>query len=519
MSPAADRQLPAWTQALHQAEALRDRLRFALRLAGYTNQHAIAKSLAAAIDRDRQAAAEVVVIGKPECGATQLAAAIQASFQNLQITTLESPAYADLAAESLARAQSAAAILFAIPAAAPFFDETLEFAAAQFASCKDHVLLVATGDPEFFKEPRPDLSGFALYSTEEFADALFHRLAAAHVAPRVAGMKSELRRASEQLRPILNTFAEFLSMSQAQYARQLEFIRRDAGALRMLARKAQETLDAQSQKALANINEATQGLAQAMRKQAEGTVERAAVTRETLAAQELRTQMGRHVVAAARAAGCSEFDARIQSLAMNLNSSRSLLLSVAGQVRAEALARFSELSLNLGPGLLSAWLTAARFNWPDKPLDVSFDAGSEFPGRIMAAARELRQAIPETAFASGIASRIDSLYRREMNTAATAGWTPTLDQQLATSIYAVWNDAAGRNCGILIGRLHWIYRAVTDGIAAGRLGNLQSPADDRARARLGETWRDFAVRLENIAAEAAIPASRDQQPVNTEELR
>src|SRR5579883_2511041 len=98
MSPAAGSTLTAWTRALHQVAALQDQLRFALRIAGYTNQRAVARRLLTALERLRDTTFDVTVLGKPECGATLLAAKIQAAFPYgplpaVRPTIVETPDY------------------------------------------------------------------------------------------------------------------------------------------------------------------------------------------------------------------------------------------------------------------------------------------------------------------------------------------------------------------------------------------------------------------------------------------
>jgi hypothetical protein len=293
-------------------------------------------------------------------------------------------------------------------------------------------------------------------------------------------------------------------MSQPQYLRQLDFIRKDLSALDVLAQKARQALDVQSRRALSDLNGGVQSLAQTMRQQAETTVHNAPLPKDILADQEKRTSLGRTIVAAARAAGYREFETRVQSIAMNLNSSRSLLLSTVDQLRAEAQARYEELALNLGPGLLAAWLEEASPGWQDKPLEFSFEAATGFPDLVMAAAGKVRAEIPELAFSSGWTSRIESVYRTEMITAAHTRWRPdTLDRSLVHAIDKTWKDAAERSSGMLIGRLETIVHAVSGGLASSRMESLELPKDETTRAKLGDAYRGFSADLEKVQSQVS----------------
>jgi hypothetical protein len=314
-----------------------------------------------------------------------------------------------------------------------------------------------------------------------------------------AALGAQIQAACGQLPPVVNAFADMLSVTHDQYRRQMDFVRRDLEALDALGRQAEQAVEAQSRKALSDMTAGLQTLAATMRQQAEAAVHNVPCPKEALQSQDVRTRLGRNITGVARVAGYREFDARIRSLAMELNSARSVLLSQMDQLRAEAQAHLEELTLNLGPELLPVWLRESSVGCLEKPLEFSLDPGAAFPDQVTQAAAQVRQTIPEIEFTSGWASRLEGLFKNELLSAATAGWTPAaLDQAAAAAIAQIWTGAAERSCGILIGRLHVIVQVVTAGLESSRMASLHVPMDEKNRARLADAYRGFAAQLNDM---------------------
>src|SRR5205814_3041614 len=130
----------------------------------------------------------------------------------------------------------------------------------------------------------------------------------------------------------------------------------------------------------------------ALRQQAEIVIQRTGVRKDAVTA-EARNRFGQQTSAAARAAGHRQFDQRIHSMAMRLNSARSILLTTMEQFRAEALPHLEELTCNLGRDLYLAWMREAGCDWAEHPLDIPLDPGVDFPELILASAARIRQGI------------------------------------------------------------------------------------------------------------------------------
>jgi hypothetical protein len=108
---------------LGEVESILDRIRFLLRIAGYTNQSGVARRLSRAIAAAETLQLNVAFCGKPGMGAARLARDFEHSLADvcrLDSTLLESSCYRDLPPDALAAAREAGAIVFLVPAAAPF---------------------------------------------------------------------------------------------------------------------------------------------------------------------------------------------------------------------------------------------------------------------------------------------------------------------------------------------------------------------------------------------------------------
>jgi hypothetical protein len=266
-------------------------------------------------------------------------------------------------------------------------------------------------------------------------------------------------------------------------------------------------MESQSHTALSNVTAVLQVLSQAMRLQAETSVQNAPIPKDALGNQDARTGLGRSIVGTARAAGYREFDARVQSLALDLNSARSVLLSSVDQLRSEAQAHLEELTLNLGAGLFGAWLQKALPGSTDAPFEFSLEPGIAFPEMLNATAAQVRKAILDAEFSSGWTSRIESVFKNEMVEAACAGWTSgTIDQRLAVAVAQTWEDTTRRPCGMLIGRVSEIVRVISAELQTSRMGSLQLPKNESNRARAAGAYREFAKKLTEIRQEYALQA-------------
>lgn len=490
---------------LEDIDTLVEQLRRVLRIAGYTNQRDLARRLADLLTSARKASVDIVLIGKRDGGGLELGDRLEAALPRVHAIAVEASDYTAIGPDIVTRATNSAAILLAVPALAPFFDETEEFLTRQFGAVMDKVMLAVVGEETCLPVELPEsLRELSCYTQDEIVAAVSDRLARTQLRDLETEMRTQIRTACDRLLPVVATFADFLSMSQAQYLRQLDFIRKDVNGLQELAQKARQVLETQARRATSDLNEAGRELAQTMRQQAETTVYNTPFPKEILADQEKRNTAGRTIVAAARAAGYREFETRVQSLAMNLNSARSVLLSGVDELRAEAQARWEELSLNLGPELLTAWLVAASPSWPEKPLEFSLDAGAGFPELVMEAARQVREAIPDLGFSSTWAARIEGVYRAEMIAAAQTGWKPeALDIGLVLAVAQKWKDAAERGCGMLIARLEEIVRTASSGLASCRLDALALPKDDSVRGRIAEAYRGFGEELRKMRGQVS----------------
>jgi hypothetical protein len=510
---------PAWEKALSEVSAATDRICFLIRVANHTNQRALARALAQVLRDSQKSVLDITIIGKPEGGAAQMAQHVCATLNRaessdgplrLRCTILEAADYGELEPETLKSARDGAAILFVVSALAPFFDETVEVITRRFGSNPDKVIVVIATDEDYLDleitvadlvdaaAHQSNLQGFKICAESDMIPCLTEMLAI-HVRATLQQLGSETRLSRERLLPIVNTFGEFLSISQAQYLRRIEFIHRDLSGLTVAAERAQELLITQSQAALSHAIAPVSALSQTMQRQAETTARNVTLSRETLANQAERTRFGRDIIGTARRVGYQEFDACVQSLAMGLNSARSVLISSIDELRWEARAHLEELVLNLGADLFSAWFPSGSFSANESFLDFSLDTGVDFPKEIIAAAAEIRQAIPEIEFSSGWPNRIEAMFKNELASAACAGWTSTsIDGRLANAVTRIWENTTSRPCGILIGRLNEITRVVSAEMQSSRLGSLQLPADQMNRTKVAKAYRAFSRKLTEI---------------------
>jgi hypothetical protein len=503
----------AWAEALAEIAHRTDQAGFLLRLANYTNQRKVAARLARFLDALRSVRLTATLIGKPGNGAPLLAEQLTHSLAGEHMFAadiLEAPDYSEIAADAWERARNSSAIVFVIPALAPLFDETGETIAKEFVSAAGKLFVAISSDDA---DPAPiaaevkQVLNVPVHAADNLAPALSSFLAATYLTPLLKAEPDPIESSRRDLQPALTAFAEFLSLSHNQYQRRIEFIRKDLEALNELGQQAANTLRGESQTALNGAASALSTLALTMRQQAEAVVQGAGIPADVLGNQELRTRFGRNLIPAARSAGYREFEMRLQSVAMNLNSARSLLFSNLDQLREEAAAHVEELSLNIGPGLYAAWMNNAAQGWGERPFDLSLDPGTAFPEAVASAARKVRTGIPELGFSSGWATgRIEAMFRSELASSAVAGWTAaTIEAPVTAAIAQTWRDTTERACGLLIGRIHTVVSIVSANLSSSRLDSLQIPRDPDARIRISSIFREFGNQLETMQAIKASP--------------
>ncbi|MBV8817147.1 MAG: hypothetical protein JO022_02250 [Acidobacteriaceae bacterium] len=516
MTPEAVSQTPLdrWTQTLAETARLAEQLRVLIRIANHTNQVPAVRTLCAASGRLPHTGVRVAIVSKPENGASQLVETLQPSELRIQPLRVEAPSFSDIPAERWNDVRSCDAVLVLISAAAPLFDETTEFLGRELAAVKDRVVLVSTAvdgiEPALERgvaaelhealKKYPALQGVSATTMPEAVNAVMDVLVRSSSVSALDETRQTVHTTTGLLLPFANAFADFLSLTQPQYLRRLEFIHRDLAALSAIADQAKSLLEAQTQKCMADAKSTVQAVTLSMRQQAEAAMQNTPIPREVISSIEARTQFGKSAIGTARAAGYREFGLRVNALAMDLNSTRSLLLSKIDQLRLEAQTHLEELILNIGQGLLPAWLAAAAPAWAAAPLELSLDPGTDFAAKLTTAATQVRSAIAEPQFTSAWASRMEALFRGELANAAVANWTsPALDQPLLSAIALLWKETTERSCGILIGRLKMIVEAVTAGIESSRLGSLELPREDRNREQASHVFRSFAAQLEQMS--------------------
>jgi hypothetical protein len=485
-------------EILREIDSTSERLRFLLRIASYINRTTVAQRLSQAI-----AAAtlelKVAFFGKPGLGAARLARAFEQSAPagcRLITTVLESPLYSDLDPAALAGVRESSVAVFLVPAAAPFFDETLDFMAAGIpgGGCK-RVIVVDSDDAALAGELTHTVAGdqrlrdVAVTTEAQFVPLLTDACLCAAAQSRLTELRALASGAARELRPAASAFANFLALPQPGYLRRIDYIQRDLDALSDISRRSHEFLSRQMEEALSRAATAARAIVPAMRQQAETIIQQSVPPTAT----DLRGRFGQQTSAAARAAGYREFDERVRSLAMLLNSARSILLTTMEQFRAEAQPHIEELIANLGQDIYLVWMREAGFDWGARPLELSLDPGVDFPDLILAAAARVAQSVPEQSFVTGWQNRLDAVLRSDMITAATSGWTTmAVDQPLVSAVGTAWNEAAQRACGLLIGRLDALVHVVGTGVASTRLGSLRLPADPGLRRQTASLYRGFA---------------------------
>ncbi len=505
-----------WTEALDQAATLGGEMAFLTRVASQVNQRPVAMELAQLLDGWRNFSVCVTVVGKTESGAPQLAQQIAATFgSRLTTNVIETADYVEVSADAWNEARKSAAVVWVVPSSAPLYDETQETLAREFADTAGKLFLAlapenATEDA-IVAEIRQLLSGdaklrAATVSAGRDLPAVLERfLTGNYLEPLLSAMRAQIWASLRRLQPVVDAFAGFLAMEQADFAQRLEYIRRDVSAVQSLGQQAEKTLETRSQAAMSGVSAQIVSLSATMVKQAEKMVQGAVIPHEVLSSQDSRSRFGRDITTSARAAGYREFEARVQAIARNLNSARMLLLSDMDQVRAEAEAHLEELQLNLGPELFRT-LLKPPLDVPSKGLlDVPLDPGDQFTGAVTESIQLVRQNIPDVPFTSNwAAGRIESLFRAEMAANATAGWSlQTVDGPAAAQVAGLWRETAEREAGLLIGRVNTVAGMVQSGLAALRLQALQIPKDKDARATIGRVFGGYAGRLAEAKSKAA----------------
>jgi hypothetical protein len=499
----------AWSQALSEIAQAHDTLERILRIAGYVHHRAVARELALPAGATR--ILDVAVLAKPGLDPTATSLdwakyfAAEPLIVNFRVHELAT--FHDVFGDVATQARAAAAVIFVLPALAPAIDETLDSIQRELPDSRNKVLIaLAAADTTddhtrgIVSEVREELPDTPVATTAETPSALAGLLASTQAPAILNDLRTHARSAAAQLLPLVRTSAEFLSCSQPQFLRRLEFIRRDLAALKELEERAGHLLGQISEAALQRVSTAIDNLSGAMQKIAESTVENAQPPREALATQESRHAFGRQLSAAARAAAFREYTQRTESFAMDLNSARSLLLSNLGQIRVEAAGHFEELTLNLGMDLYSGWLGPKPPAWGANPLDISLDPGAGIASALQAYAQSIRQNLTGPEFVSGwAAGRIERMFKSEIASNAVVGWNPnTIDQPLAAAIRQVWHRDTERPCGLLIGRLRAIIEAVTAGLKNYRLEAHRLPRLAENRAKTAELYRNFALELETV---------------------
>jgi hypothetical protein len=500
-----------WADSLNEIAALSEQIGFLTRIAIQTNQRATALELAKLLDLWRNISVRVTVVGKIGSGAEELARELAVGFgPRLSTELIETAAYDTLAADVWEEARRSAAIVCVIPSTAPLFDETQEILEEEFAGVAQKLFVTARSnegpDDAVVPDIRQALSTDAelahatVTSGQNLASVLEPFLNANYLQPLVRAMRDLIQPSVRRLRPVVSAFAAFLAMDQASFARQLDYIQRDLDALQALGQRAQEKLQAQSQASLGSIANQVTNLSTAMRQQAESVIQPAAIAHEILSSQDARTRFGRELTATARAAGYREFDARVRGIATNLSSARSLLLSGMDQMREEAEARVEELRLNIGPELFATLLQPPLDTEADRLMKVPLDPGDKYLETMTAAIGEIRRVIPDVPFSSNwAAGRIESMFRSEMNSNASSGWSlQTLDGPAAVTVAETWRDTTVREAGLLIGRVSSLVAMVQSGLATLRLKSLQIPKNSDARAKIGRAFAGYAERLRQM---------------------
>src|SRR5581483_1693522 len=461
-------------EILREIDSTLERLRFLLRIANYTNQSAMVQRLTQAIAAAEALEVKAAFFSKPGLGARRLAREFEQSAPpgcHVSAIVLESAAYRDLAGNALADARKADTAVFLVPAAAPFFDDTLDFMAAELPGPRQKRLMVIdSADPALAGELAQAIAAdqrfrdVAVCTEGQFVPLITDACLRHAGESQLAELRALAPTAARELRPAAAAFAAFLEIPQPGYLRRVDYIQRDLDALQAISRRSHEFLTRQGEAALAQATTAARALVPAMRQQAEIVIQQSVLPRD-LSAADARTRFGQQTSAAARAAGYRAFDERVRSIAMRLNSARSMLLTTMEKFRAEAQPHVDELSANVGYDLYLAWMRQAGFDWAAGPLDLSLDPGVDFPDLITAAAARVRQAIPEQGFVAGWQNRLDAMLRADMTTAATNGWTTfAVDQPLATAISRAWAENAERACGLLIGRLDAVVHIIGSGV-------------------------------------------------------
>jgi hypothetical protein len=502
-----------WADALTAVAQARKLLERLQRIAVYVNDPASVKKLTLPATGTR--VIDVGVIARPGIDAGDMVKSwssfsADAGPVNVACRVIQVSDYTDIRAEVAAPVAAGAAIVFLSPLPAPALDEVFECIRREFAGCRPKILIAISSvdcsdelADGMIGELREEAGEIPVIRAGDVPGVLADLLARTQVPAVLDDLRATARSAAEQLLPLVRSSVEFLSCGQPQFLRRMEFIRRDLAALKELEGRAGGLLAQISDAGLQRANAAIDGLSAAMQKRAEAAVESALVPRELLATQETRTGFGRNLAAAARAAAFHEYEQRVQSCAMDLNSARSLLLSNFGQIRVEAESHFEELTLNLGMDLFASWLGPKAPGWSTNPLDISLDPGAGIATGLSSAAQRIRQGLQAPDFVSAWATgRIERMFKSEIVMNAVAGWSPnTLDQPLAAAVRQTWHRDTERPCGLLIGRLRAIVEAVTAGLANQRLDSLRLPRLASNRGRMAEVFRGFAADLESILSD------------------
>ena len=500
-----------WSESLNEIAVLSEQIVFLTRVAMQTNQVAIGASLAKLLDQWRDIALRVTVLGKIGGGAGDLAAQLAEGFgPRLTAQLIETVHYQSIVNDQWENLRRSAVIVCVVPSEAPLFDETQEMLTQRLEGVAQKVFVVALsadgGDEAVVPDIKqaiataPEIARVSVTSANNLNSVLEVFLTDNYLRPLIVAMCEIIQPSARRLLPVVQTFADFLAMDQASFARRQDYVRRDLDALESIGQRATQVLETQNHTAIGGIANQIAAISTAMRQQAESMIQTALVPREVVSSQDARTRFGRDLTCRARSAGYSEFDGRVQAIAANMSSARSLLLSSADQMREEAEVRVEELRLNIGPHLFVTLLQPPLDMDAEQLMKLPLDPGENYAGVITSTIQKVRTSIPDPPFSSNwAAGRIESMFRSEMASNATSGWdVQTLDGPVALAVIETWRNTTVREAGLLIGRINALVTMLKSGLKALRLDALQIPKNPEARAKISRAFSAYAARLQQM---------------------
>jgi hypothetical protein len=505
---------PKWSAGLARLAELSGQCSLLKRIAVLSNQPEAAKQLSKSQGQLRSFSVPVTVLGRAETGVSRMIQQLSAAFgERLSATPLEVLDYGEVNRDEWDSARKSEAIVCLIPSIAPFYDGVETVLARELGGVAEQVFLVVmnSADGEIgLAEPIAQevqqilnagsvLNRCTVCIEDHAAESLDPFLTARLLSPLITAIETQIASNLPRLNAGVTAFAGFLAMSPTALAQCLQFIDRDLQALQSLSKDATSKLQTQSQAALGGVANQIVSLSPAMRQKAEAILQSATIPHEVLTSQDSRTRFGKDLAAKARAAGYAEFDARAQTIAVNLASARALILANMDQVRDEASAHVEELQQNLGPELFATFLGPPLDALGASLFELPLEPGNQFTAAVTAAIQSVRSNSPDIPFTSGWASRIESMYRSELTANATAGWDlQNFDGSAAVELAKLWEDTGTQECGLLIGRIDALCSMVQKGMDALRLKALQIPNDPAVRAKIAAAYNDFASQLKTM---------------------